>query len=179
MSDSSGTAETLTGTQPSPTFWDCRNARHVFDPDFLCACGTRVVVAWDWKRRESVSLVRVSGHGGKFQVAGLLPDGFCAPGKGLATYFGWGGTHIRHECPGPAPRPELDLASLPSFGFPGGVTDDELRAHRAFVYPDDWGRVDCRTLLAADRARREPGVNRPGGLSPEVAEARALAGDAE
>jgi hypothetical protein len=165
-------------SQRSPTASDRRKARQNFDPDFVCVCNQRVVLAFDWQRGEVVSLVRAPGHSGKFQVAGLLPDGFVAPHKGCATYVGWGGTHVKHECPGPAPRPEIDPASLPSFGFPGGVTDDEQRAHRAFTDPE-WQRVDCRILLAGDRARKALGMQRPGGLLPAVAEARALAGDGE
>jgi hypothetical protein len=151
----SETPELLTGPQSSHTHRDRMVALQVFEREHVCICGDTVLVAWDWKRQESVSLVRVAGHSGKFQVTLPAAGDYTCRGKGLATFLGWSGTHIKHACPGPKPRPEVDPATLPALGFIGGSTAAEARAHRAFAHPDEWGTVDCRTLLAADAERRK------------------------
>lgn len=148
-------AKFLTGPQPSPTHRDRMVALQVFTPEHVCICGEPVLIAWDWKRQEAVSLVRVAGHGGKFQVTLPAAGDYTCRGKGLATFHGWGGTHVKHACPGPKPRPDVDPATLPALGFIGGSTVDEARSARALAHPDEWGQVDCRTLLAADAERRK------------------------
>jgi hypothetical protein len=154
------TAESLTGPQLSPTHHDRMVALQVFEREFDCICGGTVLIAWDWKRQEAVSLVRVAGHGGKFQVTLPVGGDYTCRGKGLATFFGWGGTHVRHACPGPKPRPEVDPATLPALGFIGGSTVDEARSAQAFAHPEEWGRVDCRTLRAGDAERRKLAAGR-------------------
>jgi hypothetical protein len=130
-------------------------ALQVFVRKHACVCGATVLIAWDWKRQESVSLVGVAGHNGKFQVTLPLAGDYTCRGKGLATFFGWGGTHVKHACPGPKARPDVDPATLPALGFIGGSTADEVRSARAVTHPDEWGQIDCRTLLAADAERQK------------------------
>jgi hypothetical protein len=161
MLDATGSAaEPLVGPQRSPTHRDRMVALQVFMPEHTCVCGEPVLIAWDWKHQVSVSLVRVAGHDGKFEVELPLGGDYTCRGKGLATFFGWSGTHVKHACPGPKPRPEADPATLPALGFIGGSTVDEARSARAFAHPGEWGQVDCRTLLAADAERRKLSAGR-------------------
>lgn len=151
------TAELLAGPQPSPTHRDRMVALQVCEREHACMCGTTVLIAWDWKRQEAVSLIRVAGHNGKFQVTLPLAGDYTCRGKGLATFFGWGGTHIRHACPGPQPRPDVDPATLPARDA-FAVSTVEAEAESAG--PDERGKVDCRTLLAADAERRKLPIRR-------------------
>lgn len=151
------TAEPLVGPQPSPTHRDRMVALQVFEREHACVCGTPVLIAWDWKRQEAVSLVRVAGHNGKFQVTVPVAGDYTCRGKGLATFFGWGGTHIRHACPGPKARLDAAPATLPARDA-FAVSTVEAEAESAD--PDERGKVDCRTLLAADAERRKLATGR-------------------
>ncbi|MFN2592835.1 MAG: hypothetical protein ABR532_08400, partial [Candidatus Dormibacteria bacterium] len=141
-------------SQPAPTHRDRMIALQVYDPAHTCVCGTQVVIAWDWKRQEAVSLVRAEGQRGKFEVTEPIGGEFTCRGKGLATFFGWSGRYVKHVCPGPAPRPEVDPATLPALGFIGGSTPEEARSARVFAHPDEWTRPSCQDLLDAERERR-------------------------
>lgn len=145
----------LSAPQREATSRDRITALRLYDPDLTCVCGHHVVLAWDWKRQEAVTLRRVASHSGKFQVTTPLNGDFTCRGKGLATFLGWGGTHVKHECPGPQERPEFDPATLPALGFIGGHTPEEDREHAAMRHPEQWGRISCADLLAADNDRRQ------------------------